>query len=73
MIAKALKVRDGSISSRNGTFRQLCFDILASESTRVGSKSQSARVKEVVGQLVDRYCGEVVLNVKKNKANGILV
>jgi hypothetical protein len=30
-------------------------------------------VKEVVAQLVDRYCGEVVLNVTKNKANEILV
>ena len=73
MIAKTLKVRNDSISSRNGTFRQLCFDILASESTRVGSKSQSARVKEVVAQLFDRYCGEVVLNGTRNKGKEILV
>jgi gas vesicle protein GvpN len=56
MVAKALKVQNGSINSGNGLIRQLCLDILASQSTRVGSKAQSARVKEVVNQLVDRYC-----------------
>jgi len=56
MVAKALKLKDDSVDSRDGLFRQLCLDILASESTRVGSKAQSARVKEVVGQLVDQYC-----------------
>ena len=55
MIAKALKLRNGLGPSRNGLFRQLCLDILASESTRVGSKSQSTRVKEVVSQLVDQH------------------
>jgi len=56
MVAKALNVQNGSINSGNGLIRQLCLDILASQSTRVGSKAQSARVKEVVNQLVDRYC-----------------
>jgi gas vesicle protein GvpN len=56
MVAKVLKVHNGPVDSKNDLFRQLCLDILASESTRVGSKAQSARVKEVVGQLIDRYC-----------------
>jgi gas vesicle protein GvpN len=56
MVAKALKVQNGSVDAKNELFRQLCLDILASESTRVGSKAQTARVKEVVGQLIDQYC-----------------
>ncbi len=56
MVAKALKVQNGSVDAKNNLFRQLCLDILASESTRVGSKSQTAKVKEVVSQLVDQYC-----------------
>ena len=56
MVAKALNVQNGSINSGNGLIRQLCLDILASQSTRVGNKAQSERVKEVVNQLVDRYC-----------------
>jgi nitric oxide reductase NorQ protein len=56
MVAKTLKVQNGSIGAKNDLFRQLCIDILASESTRVGSKAQSSRVKEVVSQLIDQYC-----------------
>ena len=56
MVGKALKVQNGAVNANNGLFRQLCLDILASESTRVGSKAQTARVKEVVGQLIDQYC-----------------
>jgi len=56
MVAKALKVQNGAVDAQNGLFRQLCLDILASESTRVGSKAQTTRVMEVVGQLIDRYC-----------------
>ncbi|MBI2304658.1 MAG: gas vesicle protein GvpN [Chloroflexi bacterium] len=52
MVARALKVHDASAHTHNGLFRQLCLDILASESTRTSSRAQSARVKEVVGQLV---------------------
>jgi len=56
MVARALKVQNGSVDAKNGLFRQLCLDILASESSRVGSKTQTARVKEVVSELIDRYC-----------------
>jgi nitric oxide reductase NorQ protein len=56
MVARALTVQNGSVDGRNGLFRQLCLDILASESTRVGGKARTARAKEVVGQLIDRYC-----------------
>jgi len=56
MVGKALKVQNGTVAANNGLFRQLCLDILASESTRVGSKAQTARVKEVVSQLIDQHC-----------------
>jgi len=55
MVAKALKVRNGSVGARNELFRQLCFDILASESTRVGSKTQTTKVKEAVNKLIEQY------------------
>jgi len=55
MVAKALKVQNGAVDANDGLFRQLCLDILASESTRVGSKAQTTRVKEVVGQLIDQH------------------
>lgn len=56
MIAKTLKVLHGSVNSRNGVFRKLCLDILASETSRVGSKAQSVRVKEKLNELIDQYC-----------------
>jgi len=56
MVAKALRVQDSFVDTRSELFRQLCLDILSSESTRVGSKTQTARVKEVVSQLIDQYC-----------------
>lgn len=56
MVSKAIKLQNGSIKAKDGLFKQVCLDILASESTRVGSLAQSARVKEVVSQLIDRYC-----------------
>jgi gas vesicle protein GvpN len=69
MVAKALKVQNGSVEAKNGPFRQLCLDILASESTRVGSKAQTARVKEVVNRLIDRYCLGGPQNVARIKGN----
>jgi nitric oxide reductase NorQ protein len=56
MIAKTLKVLDGSVGAGNELFRKLCLDILASETSRVGSKAHSAKVRELVGKLVDQHC-----------------
>lgn len=55
MIAKTLKVLHGSVNSKNGVFRKLCLDILASETSRVGSKAQSARVREKLSEIIDQY------------------
>ncbi|MDP2951733.1 MAG: gas vesicle protein GvpN [Chloroflexota bacterium] len=56
MVAKTLGVLNGHVDASNGIFRQTLLDILASESSRVGSKAQTARVRETVNQLVDRFC-----------------
>ena len=56
MVAKAVKVRDGAIAAGDGLFRQLCLDIVASESSRVGSATQTSKVKETLSELIDRYC-----------------
>jgi gas vesicle protein GvpN len=55
MIAKALKLK-GISPSTDGLFTEMCQDILASETSRVGSRSSQARVKEAVGELVTKYC-----------------
>ena len=56
MIAKTLKVLNGSVRAGDAVFQRLCLDILPSETSRVGSREQSARVKETVGKLIDEYC-----------------
>jgi nitric oxide reductase NorQ protein len=56
MIAKTLKVLNGSVDAGNEVFRKLCLDILTSETSRVGSRAHSAKVRELVGKLVDQHC-----------------
>jgi gas vesicle protein GvpN len=56
MIAKTLKVQNITPAKSNGVFMQMCQDILASETSRVGSKTNQARVKETVNGLVNKYC-----------------
>ena len=56
MIAKTLKVLNITPSKSNGTFMQICQDILASETSRVGSKTNQSRVKEIVKELVKKHC-----------------
>jgi gas vesicle protein GvpN len=55
MIAKALKTQNLTPSKANGVFTQMCQDILASETSRVGSRTNQNRVKEVVKELVEKY------------------
>lgn len=56
MIAKTLKVRNGSVDAKNKIFRETCQDILASETSRVGSKAHQAKIKEMVKSLIDKCC-----------------
>lgn len=55
MIAKTLKVLNGSVG-KNGTFKEICRDILASETHRVGSKENQERVKKIVDGFIEKYC-----------------
>ncbi len=56
MIAKTLKVLGGSVDAGNSVFRKLCLDTLASESSRVGGKAHTARVREVIDRLIAQCC-----------------
>jgi nitric oxide reductase NorQ protein len=55
MIAKTLKVQDFTPAKANGAFTQICQDILASETSRVGSKTNQNKVKEIVKELVEKH------------------
>jgi hypothetical protein len=57
MIAKTLKVQKLTPSRANNAFTQMCQDILASETSRVGSKTNQDRVKEIVRELVAKELG----------------
>lgn len=57
MIAKTVKVQNLTPSKSNGVFTQMCQDILASETSRVGSKTNQTRVKEIVKDLVEKEIG----------------
>lgn len=54
MIAKTLNIQNITPAKANGAFMQICQDILASETSRVGSKTNQTRVKEIVKELVER-------------------
>ena len=56
MIAKTAVVRKAMIRKDDAVFRQICFDILSSETSRIGNRSNQERVKEVIAGLIDLYC-----------------
>ncbi|MFZ6016265.1 MAG: gas vesicle protein GvpN [Nitrospirota bacterium] len=56
MIGKTLKVRGGVVSKDNPIFRETALEILTSETSRVGSRTHQARVREVINGLIDQYC-----------------
>jgi nitric oxide reductase NorQ protein len=57
MIAKTLKVQGLSPEKAPEVFLQMCQDILASETSRVGSRTNQKRVKEIVNELVAKELG----------------
>jgi gas vesicle protein GvpN len=57
MIAKTLKVKNLTPARASNVFTQMCEDILASETSRVGSKTNQNRVKEIVSELVAKELG----------------
>ncbi|MBI4339405.1 MAG: gas vesicle protein GvpN, partial [Chloroflexi bacterium] len=55
MLARAARVAACPVSNSDTRFRTFCLDILASESSRMGSLSQTAKVKDVLSGLMDRF------------------
>lgn len=56
MIGKTLKVRGGVVSKDNPIFRETALEILTSETSRVGSRTHQAKVREVINRLIDQFC-----------------
>ena len=56
MIAKTLVVRKAEVNKEDPVFRQICMDILASETSRIGTAGSQKRVKEVISELIDKIC-----------------
>jgi len=56
MIAKTLAVRQAAVDKDDPAFRQICMDILASETSRIGTAGSQKRVKEVISELIDGIC-----------------
>jgi len=76
MIAKTLKVQGITpVKSANGVFTQMCQDILASETSRVGSKTNQDRVKGIVKELVSKEvgAGKTISVSKKMKRDTAIV
>ena len=58
VIGKTLKVLNGngSVDAGNSIFRQICQDVLTSETSRVGSKTSQQKVEEMLNKLIDKHC-----------------
>jgi gas vesicle protein GvpN len=72
MIAKTLKVQNLTPSKANGVFMQICQDILASETSRVGSKTNQNRVREIIKEIVEKELSRgrtIDTPVETNKEN----
>lgn len=56
MLAKTLMVNGAKVSAGDPVFRQLAQDILASETTRLGSQDHHSKVKKIIDDLVVKHC-----------------
>ena len=56
MIAKTLVIRHAKVNKEDPVFRQVCMDILSSETSRIGTAGSQTRVKEVINELIDQIC-----------------
>ncbi len=55
MIARSCRAHGAAISSKDYVFRQICRDILSSETSRLGTRNNHEKVKRLVDQLVDKH------------------
>ena len=44
------------VAANNPVFRQICQDILSSETSRLGTRNNHLKVKQLVGELVTKHC-----------------
>jgi gas vesicle protein GvpN len=56
MIAKSLKILNGTHDADKRIFQEVCADILTSETSRVGSKTNQNKVRKLVNELIDKHC-----------------
>ena len=56
MVAKTMKVRNGSVASKNPVFRETVLEILTSAASRIGSKTHQAKLRSALDGLIDRCC-----------------
>lgn len=57
MIARSCKTYAGAaINHDNAVFRRICRDILSSETSRLGTRNNHEKVKQLVDQLIDKNC-----------------
>ena len=56
MIAKTLATLNTTPSKSKSVFRTICQDILTSETSRIGSKTNQEKVKAIVDDLIDLNC-----------------
>ncbi|MFA5819228.1 MAG: gas vesicle protein GvpN [Bacteroidales bacterium] len=56
MISKTMATLNLTPSKNNEMFRLICQDILTSETSRVGSKTNQGKVMVIVNELIDQYC-----------------
>ncbi|MFA4853602.1 MAG: gas vesicle protein GvpN [Bacteroidales bacterium] len=56
MIAKTLATLKLTPSQSNGLFKTICQDILSSETSRVGSKTNQEKVRIIVNELIEQNC-----------------
>jgi hypothetical protein len=55
MIAKTLATLKTTPTKSKDKFRIICQDILTSETSRVGSKTNQGKVRIIVDELIDRF------------------
>ena len=70
MIAKTSKVLGASVDKGDSAFRQICVDILSSETTRIGSRATKEKVTKELFKLIDHHCNGKAKTKIKAKANG---
>jgi gas vesicle protein GvpN len=57
MIAKVTKVREAAVDGSDAFFQEICLDVLCSETSRRGIRSDGRESRELVQGLIEQFCG----------------